>query len=252
MRLRYPILFAATLIFLLASLAANLYLFNQGEDYYLQLNEARLDPLGLNNFPADISTVESGQPIILFYGDSRAMSWPSPDELEDATFVNRGIGAQTSTQSWMRFGYHVAPLKPQIIILQIGINDLKTIPLFPERQQSLIENSQHHIEQIVAAANDLGATVVLTTIFPVGEVPLQRRLFWSDAVSTAVDTVNTYLYSLVSEQVIIFDAYSILANSDGLMRREYSADELHINNAGYRALNQALVPVLKTIMEGSS
>src|SRR5687768_7914035 len=155
------------------------------------------------------------------------MSWPSPDGFDNMTFVNRGIGAQTSAQNWLRFAYHVTPLKPQIFILQVGVNDLKTIPLFPERQQSLIETCQENIHEMVAAANDLGATVVLTTIFPVGDVPLQRRPFWSDEVKTAVDTVNNSISSLASEQVIIFDAFSILADSDGLMRPEYSADELH-------------------------
>jgi lysophospholipase L1-like esterase len=250
MRLRYRILLIVMLIFLLAALGLNFYLFNQGRRYYLELSETRLDPLGLNNFQAEAPSSEPSQPLILFYGDSRAMSWPSPDGLDDVTFVNRGIGAQTSTQSWLRFAYHVPPLKPQLFILQVGINDLKTIPLFPERQQSLIETCQENIRHMLAAANYLGATVVLTTIFPVGDVPLQRLPFWSDDVKTAVDTVNNYIHSLGSEHVIIFDAFSILADSDGLMRTEYSADELHINAAGYAALNQALVPVLKTIMEG--
>lgn len=40
-------------------------------------------------------------------------------------------GAQTSAQVVWRFAEHIAPLQPDKIILQVGINDLKTIPLFP-------------------------------------------------------------------------------------------------------------------------
>ncbi len=53
-------------------------------------------------------------------------------------FVNRGIGNQTTAQVLGHFHAHVAPLHPQTIILQVGINDLKTIPLFPEQAETII------------------------------------------------------------------------------------------------------------------
>jgi lysophospholipase L1-like esterase len=44
------------------------------------------------------------------------------------SFVNRGINTQTSAQVLGRFDKHVVPLHPNIVIVQVGINDLKTIP----------------------------------------------------------------------------------------------------------------------------
>ena len=135
MKKRYLLILLATT---LASLVLNIFLFNQARRYYVELNETRLDPLGLDAYHPD-TKMSSNTPFkALFYGDSRAANWPAPDKDNSITYLNRGIAAQTTAQAWLRFQYHVPPLKPQVMILQIGINDLKTIPLFPERRAAII------------------------------------------------------------------------------------------------------------------
>jgi lysophospholipase L1-like esterase len=184
--------------------------------------------------------------VVVFFGDSRAQSWPAPD-LGPYTFVNRGIGNQTSAQVAQRFKDHVEPLRPQIIVVQVGINDLKAIPLFPERKETIVANCQENIGQIVADAARLGATTILTTILPVGRVPVERRLFWSDDVALAVDEVNGYIRSLEGEDVIILDAFAVVADERGVAQSEYSSDLLHLNAAGYEALNKELVGMLAAL-----
>jgi lysophospholipase L1-like esterase len=134
-------------------------------------------------------------------------------------------------------------LNPDIIVVQVGINDLKTIPLFPEQKAAIISNCKANIQQIVERSVKSGATVILTTIFPIGPVPLIRQPFWSPDVAQAVSEVNTYLYSLEAENVLILDAYSLLAEN-GQVRSDYVRDTLHINVKGYEALNQELTKVL--------
>jgi len=109
----------------------------------------------------------------------------------------------------------VEPLQPQVIVVQVGINDLKAIPLFLQRKARIIANCQENIAQIVAHSTDLRATTILTTIFAVGKVPVQRRPFWSDDVALAVDEVNAYIRSLEGQDVIVFDAFSVLADHRG-------------------------------------
>jgi lysophospholipase L1-like esterase len=239
-------------IALLASISLNIYLFTWGKTFYSQLNQTRLDPLGLNHYPSSInqSLITSTHQIsVLFFGDSRAAGWPSPPGSADFNFINRGIGAQTSTQVLQRFEAHVKPLHPQIIIVQVGINDLKTIPLFPHQKEMIITTCQKNIQEIVARSVERGATVILTTIFPVGEVPLQRKLFWSDEVPQAVAEVNAYIHTLQGEKVILLDAYAILADKEGMIREEYAQNELHLNLTGYEALNNELAEVLADLYQ---
>lgn len=234
-------------VILLASITLNFYLFNRGQQYYLQLNETRLDPLGLSYYssvPDQQGLISPEKVTVVLFGDSRAAAWPAPPNLSEFEFVNRGIGAQTSAQCAQRFDDHVSPLHPQIVIVQVGINDLKTIPLFPERKEVIIARCKENIQEIVDRSTALGATVILTTIFPIGRVPLERRPFWSDDVALAIDEVNAHISSLQSENIIVFDSYSILADNKGLVRPEYSQDFLHINAKGYEALNHELTHVL--------
>jgi len=78
-------------------------------------------------------------------------------------------------------------------------------------------------------------------------VPVERSFFWSADVALAVDEVNDHIASLASDQILIFDAYALLAGENGLTRPEYSQDELHINQAGYTVLNAALLEVLAEV-----
>ncbi len=232
---------------LILSISLLWFLFVRARQYYLQLNETRLDPLGLSNYPAH--TAQPSLPDIttlVFFGDSRAAQWPSPPDMPKFEIINRGIGGQTSAQTWLRFEAHLQPLQPDIVIVQTGINDLKTIPLFPDRKATIINDVKENIRQIVDHSVANGATVILTTIFPTAEVPLERSLFWSPEVSQAVREVNAYIHTLAASQVIIFDAYAILAHNE-LTWPEYSYDLLHLNEAGYEALNRELKPVLITL-----
>lgn len=223
---------------LLGSIGLNAFLYQLGQDYYLQLNTTRLDPLGLSAYEGLENQPQ--RPVIVFYGDSRAADWPAPDGIKDATIINRGIDAQTTVQVLGRFQKHIAPLKPQVIVLQVGINDLKAIPLFPGRKAAIIQACKDNIRQLVDLSLDSGARVVLTTIFPLGTVSVERRLLWSDDVAVAINDVNAFIGTLAGNRVAVFDAVKVLANSKGRVDPRYSRDLLHLNSEGYAALNQAI------------
>lgn len=229
-------------ILLLLSMVGNVVIYQRAQRYYLLLNESHLDPVGLNAFDGAPANLE--QPVVVFFGDSRAADWPAPDQLKSETFVNRGIGNQTTAQMVARFQAHVAPLQPQIIVIQAGINDLKTIPLFPNQKESIIRNCKANLQQIVDLSVATGARVVVTTIFPLGKLPLERSPFWSDDVAVAIADVNSFIESLASDQVTIFHSEDVLANSEGIVDPQYSKDFLHLNPAGYAALNEAISELL--------
>ena len=249
---RTRILFTLLSAILLVSLGMNGVLYLRGRMYYHQLNQVRLDPLGLSVYPAEAvpPPQSEGAPIrVVFLGDSRAAAWPAPVRLDGFEFINRGIGAETTAQTLARYDAHVSPLYADILIVQAGINDLKTIPLFPERQEAIIQSVKMNLAEIVQRALDQDMRVVLTTIIPEGQIPLERRLFWSDGVKQGIDEVNAYLTSLEGEQITVIDTGKVLAGSDGLVRSEYRYDFLHLNEKGYEALNEELKEVLTAIQK---
>lgn len=230
---------------LIVSLAANGVLFTAAKKYYYDLQTARFYPLGLSVFDEDqrAEPEKNRQPRIVFYGDSRAAEWDFP-ELDGFEFVNRGIGGQTSNQIAMRYDQHVEPLNPDVIVVQMCINELKTVPIFPEKRQEILAVCKQNTLEIIKKGEAQGATVIVTTVFPVGDVPLQRRPFWSADVALAVDEINTFLRQQSAPNMILFDTFKLLALPDGSVNPELARDELHLNTAGYALLNAELTSIL--------
>ncbi len=244
---RHHIIISILLLLLAGSLWLCWVIFQQAETYYTQLNATRLSPLGLHVFINE-TPPQNDKIIITLFGDSRVAQWPTEDN-RVFTFVNRGIGAQTSVQVAQRYDAHVKPIKSDILLIQVGINDLKTIGLFPEDEAIIVSNVKKSLDEIVRDAQAEGSIIILTTVFPTGEIPLQRRPFWSKNIDTAVMEVNDHIHSLQSESIFVFDSYALLVDENGRLHEDYAADELHLNQAGYRHLNRSLNQFLKSLNE---
>ena len=178
-----------SLLFLLLGLSvyANRMLWQRAKEYYISVNATRLNPVGLKAFADSEIPAQSELTRVVFFGDSRAASWPTPvweDQnlatenlaIESAEFFYRGLGAQTSVQTLQRFQADVAPLQPDVVVIQVGINDIKAIGLFSTQTSKILSEVVDNIEQLVAQAEATGAIVVLSSIFPTGEVTWARRL----------------------------------------------------------------------------
>jgi lysophospholipase L1-like esterase len=203
----------------------------------------------LKNNVRDISK-ETSKPSVVLLGDSRIFLWPAP-ETAKYRIINRGIWGETSAQTLLRFHQHVAYLKPDIIILQIGVNDCTLLPLPPKTTRDVIKNCKENIGLIVENAQEIGATVIVSTIFPLGEGGFSLLQKWTSPkvseITGCLDEVNMYIRSLNKHQnVIVFDAYAEL-EENGVVKPEYSEDLLHINARGYELLNKKLIMVIDTL-----
>jgi lysophospholipase L1-like esterase len=230
---------------LLASLILNLWLFRQSRIYERQYFLTRLDPIGLAAY-SDAPPSTTG-PRVVFYGDSRVRQWVLPQPPAGVTYLGRGIDGQSSRQALMRYDAHVAPLRPAVLVIQVGVNDLISIRLLEQDRAAIIANTRANIAALVARARADGAIVVLTTIFPAAEPSRSERIMPSSS-SAAVAEVNTYLASLAAPDIIILDTAAILANDRGQVRNELKQDMWHLNADGYAALNAALAPILANLV----
>ena len=234
-------------LFLLASLLVNLFFYRELKIVYLYWYATSLNPLSLKRYSDDkvLEKTRENQTKVVFFGDSRAVQWRKP-ELTEFQFINRGISGQTSAQVLLRFDRHVAVLNPEIIVIQVGVNDLRMLAQYPRTREDIVQNCQQNIAQIVQKAKEIGAKVVLTTVFPLGEetISVQQRLFWPpiNYIEQDIIEVNNYIKTL-EEDAVIFDAYELL-KAQGENYPKYYRDLLHLNGRGYKFLNQHLSKLL--------
>ncbi|TVQ99143.1 MAG: SGNH/GDSL hydrolase family protein [Desulfovibrionales bacterium] len=241
LRIMTPVL----IILLVGSLLLNLLLMRQCRNIYLNLHATRLDGLGQLTYQDNDISKPDGRPVVLFFGDSRAAAWPVPNLAQaDVRFINRGIGGQSTSQVRCRFDHHVLELDVNVLVLQVGVNDLRAMPAFPDQQDRILQQTVANIHWMVDRARKEDIQVVITTIFPLGKVGIFRSLFWKDTVSDTILTVNKHLQDLAGPNVHLLDSGSILADKDGVVHRRYSEDYLHINHRGYAALNSKLESII--------
>jgi lysophospholipase L1-like esterase len=236
---------AASAIVLVASFAVDALLGRTAVDYVHAADAIRLDPAGLKVY-ADARAKAGGAgdaPLVEFFGDSRIAMWVETS-IPGYRTINRGIGYQTTAQLLLRFDADVTAVRPAVVVIEGGVNDLKTIAAFPGRRAEIVADCKANLSLLVERSRRAGAQVVLLQVFDIGDVPLWRRPFWSADVETAVREVNAFLPQLAGDKVVVFDANAALDGQPGQIRREFQLDHLHLTSAAYAALNERLVPLV--------
>ena len=103
---------------------------------------------------------------VVFMGDSITDFWRLDQYFPGKPYVNRGIGGQTTPQMLVRMYPDVIDLKPAVMIVLAGTNDIArntgpmTAELIEENIMAMTELAQHH-----------GIKVILCSVLPVSDYP---------------------------------------------------------------------------------
>ena len=238
---------------LLGSLALNAGLAYIAWKEYRGGQRLRLTPVDREHFETANHALEPAgdRPRVILFGDSRIHQWiPSP-AVQGAQVVNRGIGGETTAQCLLRLDRDVLALNPDVVVLQLGINDLKTIGLFPDREDEIVADCRRNLREIVRRVEEAGARPVVLTIFPVGQVGWLRSPFWSAKTEQAIDSINHEIVGQADLGLSVVDCDEIF-RSGGRMDQAFSRDTLHLNRRGYKALNDRVVPILQKFLPTQS
>lgn len=185
---------------------------------------------------------------LIFVGDSRIESWPTPPSLAGAHIINLGRNGETTAQLLARLDADIIQREPRMVVLQTGINDLKAMGVFRSRANEIAKNCWGNLRQIIDRLRASNIPVVVLTIFPVGELHPLRYPIWSNETLTAVADINERLRRIDEPGVLVFDCDPIFSD-DGRMRAEFIVDDFHINPAAYQALSAQLTPFLTDTLE---
>jgi lysophospholipase L1-like esterase len=174
---------------------------------------------------------------IVFMGDSITDAWPQPrygDFFTGKPYVGRGISGQTTPQMLIRFRPDVIALKPKVVVILAGTNDIagNTGPMSNEEIQANIASMAD-----LARAN--GIRVVLASILPVSAYHIGPNGIpqTTSRPMARILALNQWLKQYAaSEKHTYLDYFSAMIDSTGLLREELSGDDLHPNAKGYAVM----------------
>jgi len=172
---------------------------------------------------------------IVFVGDSITEGWTefNPEFFQENNMINRGISGQTTPQMLIRFKQDAVRLKPKIIIINGGTNDIwgNTGPSTPEM---IIDNLCSMAE--IAAKNDID--VALSTILPVYKYPNRDDII--DPPKT-ISLINSVLLEYCKQNSLKFlDYYSAMVDEKKGLISDYGTDGVHPNKEGYNVMENVI------------
>lgn len=166
----------------------------------------------------------------MFFGDSITENWVlgDPDLFGDEV-VGRGIGGQTTAQMLVRFRSDVIALRPRVVQIMAGTNDIAG-----NRGPTSERDFQANIMSMVELARAHRIRVVLASL------PPATRFFWRPEVEPGprIARLNAWLRDYARREGLEYkDYHALLATSEGAMRPGFSLDGVHPNRAGYAAVH---------------
>lgn len=167
---------------------------------------------------------------IVFIGNSITQGWieVNPNFFAGKSYINRGISGQTTPQMLVRFRSDVVNLKPKVVVILAGTNDIagNTGP-------STLEMIEDNIASMVEIANANNIKAVLCSILPAYDYPWKPGL---EPAQKIVD-LNKWIKDYAAKNKIIYvDYFAPMADQRYGLKKEYSEDGVHPNLAGYKVM----------------
>jgi len=187
----------------------------------------------LKQFQKANATLEApadGENRIVFMGNSITIGWSNkrPEFFDGKSYINRGISGQTTPQMLLRFRQDVIDLRPKVVVLLAGTNDIAG-NTGPSTLAMIMDN----IKSMAELANANGIKVVLSSTLPAYEYR------WKPEVKPAEKIVelNIMIKSYAEEAGHIYlDYFSAMADERNGLPKKYADDEVHPTVEGYKAM----------------
>ncbi len=181
---------------------------------------------------------------VVFMGNSITIGWikTRPEFFANKPYINRGISGQTTPQMLVRFRQDVIDLKPKVVVILAGTNDIagntgpSTLKMIADNIFSMVE---------LAKAN--GIKAIISSTLPAYDYPWKPGMEPAEKIITLNQLLKTYAEL---NNVLYLDYFSAMVDERNGLPKKYAADEVHPTAAGYAVMEPlveaAIAKVLST------
>ncbi|RYZ97078.1 MAG: hypothetical protein EOP47_22520 [Sphingobacteriaceae bacterium] len=184
-----------------------------------------------------------GEQRVVFMGNSITQGWieTDPEFFKTNKYINRGIGGQTTPQMLVRFRADVINLKPAVVIILAGINDIagNTGP-------TTLETIFGNIVSMAELAKVNKIKVVLSSILPAYEIS------WKKGIEPAekVIKLNSMLKEYAAKNNLGYvDYHTPMADERKGLPKDLAEDGIHPTLKGYKIMEPLAVKAINAALK---
>jgi len=185
---------------------------------------------GLDRYREANAVLTADSARVVFMGNSITEAWAKlfPALFPGKAYVGRGISGQTTSQMLVRFRQDVIALKPRVVVILAGTNDIagNTGP-------ASLEEIEGNIASMAELARANRIAVVLCSVLPVYDYP------WRPGLEPApkIVALNAWLKSYAASRGAVYvDFHSVMRDERNGMRPTLAYDGVHPTEAGFRVM----------------
>lgn len=180
---------------------------------------------------------------VVFFGNSITEAWTPhfATMFPGKPYIGRGISGQTTPQMLVRFRQDVIALRPKVVVILAGTNDIagNTGP-------SSLEMIQDNLASMAELASSNGIRVVMSSVLPA------YRYRWKPELEPAqtIIALNAWIreYARTHDAVYV-DYHSAMTDERQGLRDVFSEDGVHPNEAGYRAMAPLVTAAIEQALQ---
>jgi len=183
---------------------------------------------------------------VVFFGDSITDNWRLNQYFPGKPYVNRGISGQITSQMLARMQADVIDLRPTVLVILGGTNDLaRGVP------SNTIKNNLSMIASLALAHNIIP---VLSSILPVNDYyerddPNHVRSVLRS--SSDITSLNQWIRNFCQKQGLRYlDYHSKMIDTAGQLGISWTKDGLHPNEEGYKIMASLVQASITSALKG--
>jgi len=190
-----------------------------------------------------------GEKRVVFLGDSITDLWELGRFFPGKPYVNRGIGSQVTAQMLLRFHQDVVALKPSVVVILAGVNDVHGV-----LQQETAAQIETNYEAMADIAAQHGIRIVFGSILPVNNYTENAKSMLEERNPEELRAINRWLAAFCRKRGYQYaDYYTALVDDRGLLQRDLTADGIHPLAPGYaRMAPIAAAAIARALRSGAA
>jgi len=189
-------------------------------------------------------TPANGVKTVVYIGDSITDFWINNDStfFKSNNYIDRGISGQTTGQMLVRFREDVINLKPDVVVILAGINDIAE-----NNGPSKLEDVMGNIMSMAELAKANHIKVVLSSVLPAAAFPWRPAIDPKEKVKALNDMLKAYA---AKNNFVYLDYFTAMVDENRGLPKNLSKDGVHPTLEGYKVMEplaqKAIAQALKS------